>query len=168
MKKILFFALVFVMLMSLVVTSFADGSQTTDSGATIDISATYKEGTAAEDVISVDISWGAMEFEYSEGSEGVWDPATHQYTGATENSWSASGNEIAIANHSNVGVKATFTYTEEVETVSGTFSDNALTLATAVGTARDAAPSGSVTLTLGGSLNTAGKVGKVTVTIAKH
>ena len=43
-------------------------------------------------------------------------------------------------------------------------------LATAVGTARDAAPSGSVALTLGGSLTaeTAGKVGTVTVSVSKQ
>ena len=171
MKRILFLALVITLMMSLSVTVFAENSVTSDSGTTIDISATFKAGSTAEDVISVDIAWGAMEFEFSEGVDGVWDPSTHQYTGATESSWSASGNEITITNHSNVAIEATFTYTGEVETVYGIFTnDGALTLATAVGTARDAAPSGSVALTLGGSLTaeTAGKVGTVSVTIAKQ
>ena len=112
-----------------------------------------------------------MEFEFSEGVDGVWDPTTHQYTGAAESSWSSSGNEITVTNHSNVAIKATFTYTGEVETVYGTFTnDGVLALATAVGTARDAAPSGSVALTLGGSLTaeTAGKVGTVTVSVSKQ
>ena len=169
MKRILFLALVITLMMSLPVTVFAENSVTSDSGTTIDISATFKAGSTAEDVISVDIAWGAMEFEFSEGVDGVWDPTTHQYAGATESSWSASGNEITITNHSNVGIRAAFSYTAAVQTVSGTFSGNALTLATAVGTARDAAPSGSVALTLGGSLTaeTAGKVGTVTISIEK-
>ena len=79
-------------------------------------------------------------------------------------------NYITVTNHSNVGVKAAFAYTKAVETVTGTFSGGgSLSLATAVGTTRDAAPSGSVALTLGGTLTaeTAGKVGTVTVTIEK-
>ena len=161
MKKILSFVFILVLMMNLCVTAFAAESVTADKGtATIDISATYKASTTAEDVISVDISWGAMSFEYSEGA---------QYVGSAGSSWSASGNEITITNHSNVGIRAAFSYTAAVQTVSGTFSGNALTLATAVGTARDAAPSGSVALTLGGSLTaeTAGKVGTVTISIEK-
>ncbi|MBR3879735.1 MAG: hypothetical protein IKJ24_06430 [Clostridia bacterium] len=171
MKRILFLAFVITLMMSISVTVFAENSVTSDSGTTIDISATFKAGSTAEDVISVDIAWGAMEFEFSEGVDGVWDPSTHQYMGAAESSWSASGNEITVTNHSNVAIKATFTYTGEVETVYGTFTnDGVLALATAVGTARDAAPSDSVALTLGGSLtaDTAGKVGTVTITIAKQ
>ena len=83
MKRILFFALVITLMMSLPVTVFAENSVTSDSGTTIDISATFKAGSTAEDVISVDIAWGAMEFEFSEGVDGVWDPTTHQYAGAT-------------------------------------------------------------------------------------
>lgn len=170
MKKILSFVFILVLMMNLCTTAFAAESVTADKGtATIDISATYKAGTTAEDVISVDISWGAMSFEYSEGAQGRWNPDTHQYVGSAGSSWSASGNEITITNHSNVGIRAAFSYTAAVQTVSGTFSGNALTLATAVGTARDAAPSGSVALTLGGSLTaeTAGKVGTVTISIEK-
>ena len=59
MKKILSFVFILVLMMNLCVTAFAAESVTADKGtATIDISATYKAGTTAEDVISVDISWG--------------------------------------------------------------------------------------------------------------
>ena len=59
MKKILSFAFILVLMMNLCVTAFASESVTADKGtATIDISATYKASTTAEDVISVDISWG--------------------------------------------------------------------------------------------------------------
>ena len=171
MKKILSLVLILVLMMSLCVTAFAAESVTADNGtATIDISATYKAGAAADDVISVDIVWGAMSFEYTDGAEGAWDPATHTNSAKGEGSWTAGGNEITLTNHSNVGVKATFTYAEEVDTVTGAFSSNGqLSLATAVGTARDAAPSGSVALTLGGTLTaeTAGKVGTVSISIEK-
>ena len=172
MKKVLSLALILVLMTSLCITVLAAESVDSNNGsASIDISATYKEGSTAEDVISVDIAWGAMTFEYAEGAAGEWDPDTHAYVGAVESGWTASGNEITITNHSNVGVKATFTYAEEVNTVTGTFSNGGqLSLATAVGTTRDAAPSGSVALTLGGHLTaeTAGKVGMVTVTITKQ
>ena len=78
MKKILSFVFILVLMMNLCVTAFAAESVTADKGtATIDISATYKASTTAEDVISVDISWGAMSFEYSEGAQGRWNPDTH-------------------------------------------------------------------------------------------
>ena len=170
MKKILSIVLALCLMMSLSVTAMADGIVTADSTATIDISASYKAGPASGDVISVDIAWGAMAFEYTDGAEGAWDPATHTQGAKGAGSWSASGNEITLTNHSNVGVKAAFAYTKAVETVTGAFSGGgSLNLATAVGTTRDAAPSGSVALTLGGTLTaeTAGKVGTVTVTIEK-
>ena len=123
MKRILFLALVITLMMSLSVTVFAENSVTSDSGTTIDISATFKAGSTAEDVISVDIAWGAMEFEFSEGVDGVWDPTTHQYTGATESSWSSSGNEITVTNHSNVSVAVSMSITP----VDGTGVDVSLT-----------------------------------------
>ena len=48
MKKIFSLVLVFVMMMSFSVTAFAEGNVTTDSTATIDISASYKVGAAAD------------------------------------------------------------------------------------------------------------------------
>ena len=171
MKKVVSFVLVLAMVMCVSGTAFADGSFTTDSTAAIDISASYKAGSAASDVISVDIAWGSMDFEYTDAAEGVWNPATHTYTGASTGSWTSAGNEITLTNHSNVGVKAAFGYTRAVETVTGTFSDgDELILATAVGTAVEEAPSASVSLMLDGTLTaeTAGKVGQVTVSISKQ
>ena len=96
-------------------------------------------------------------------------PATHSTAAKGEGSWSASDNSITVTNHSNVGVKATFDYTEEVNTVTGSFSQNPLTLPTALGTTLADAPNGSSNLNLGGTLESThtGKVGTVTVTITK-
>ena len=175
MKKILSLILALAMVMSLSVTAFAaDTSSKTGIGnggtATIDIAATYQEGSAADDVISVDVSWGSMTFQYTDGAEGKWDPATHTNAAKGDGTWTASDNAITVTNHSNTGIKATFTYAKAVDTVTGTFSQDSITLATAVGTVKDEAPSDSVTLTLGGTLTaeTAGKVGTVTVAIAKN
>ncbi len=59
--------------------------------------------------ISVNISWGAMEFEYNAGR---WDPDTHTYSGG----WTATaadGNDIAVQNNSNVAVGVQFKFAPE-------------------------------------------------------
>ena len=171
MKKILSLILALALVMSLSVTAFAaeDNGNGEGEAATIEISAIYKAGDAAAEIVSVDIAWGAMTFQYTDGADGQWDPATHTYGAKGKGSWSASDNAITLTNHSNTAVKATFTYNKEVETVTGTFSNNGvLELATADGTTKENAPSGSVTLTLDGTMTAeqAGKVGTVTISIA--
>lgn len=173
MKKILSLILALALVMSLSVTAFAAEDKGNGEGeaATINISAAYKAGTAADDVVSVDISWGAMTFEYTDGADGKWDPATHSYGEKGNGTWSASDNAIEVTNHSNVGIKATFTYNKAVETVTGTFSNEGIiTLASAVDTTVENAPSGSVTLTLGGTMTAAdaGQVGTVVINIAQN
>lgn len=169
MKKILSLILALALVMSLSVTAFAaeDKNNSEGEAAKIEISAIYKEGTAADEVVSVDISWGAMTFTYTDGADGKWDPATHTYGAKGNGTWSASDNAITVTNHSNTGIKASFTYTKAVETVTGTFSATELTLATAEGTTKENAPAGSVTLELSGTMTAenAGKVGTVTISI---
>ena len=168
MKKIFAILLTVAMLATMSVTAFAATNEGGDT--TIDISATFKAGSAAADVVSVDIEWGTMTFEYVEGSEGTWNPKTHEHDGSTEAKWSQSGNSITLTNHSDVGVKATFTYEKAVDSVTGTFDQNEFALATAEGTTFENAPKDTVTLTLGGTLTAedAGKVGTVTISIAEN
>ena len=173
MKKILSLILALALIMSLSVTAFAaeDNGNGEGEAATIEISAIYKAGDAAKEIVSVDIAWGAMTFEYTDGADGQWDPATHTYGAKGKGSWSASDNAIEVTNHSNVGIKATFTYNKAVETVTGTFSnEGVITLASAVNTTVENAPSGSVTLTLGGTMTAAdaGQVGTVVINIAQN
>lgn len=66
-------------------------------------------------VYKVDISWGAMIFEYSMDQE--WDPDLHMYSEGAFNSWRPTGfdgvnNRIRAINHSNGGVKLNLAITE--------------------------------------------------------
>lgn len=72
---------------------------------------TYQlEGEAAT-VYSVDVSWGSMEFTYTDGAVSkTWNPSTHQYTESVgEGSWSNQdgANEVTVTNRSNKALTAT-------------------------------------------------------------
>ena len=74
------------------------------------------------ETISVTISWGAMEFDYSAGR---WDPETHTYSGG----WSpeaADGNDLSVVNNSNVALEVGFSFTRETAfdayNLTGTFN----------------------------------------------
>jgi uncharacterized repeat protein (TIGR02543 family) len=68
----------------------------------------------------LDISWGAMTFEYSKGAE--WDPDAHEYTSVAINNWLPTGldgtnNLITVSNHSNGDLKVTFNITPQTGSV---------------------------------------------------
>lgn len=94
----------------------ADGTDTST-----DISIWAKVVEHGDIVYKVDISWGAMKFEFN-NQAGKWDPDQHTYV-ATEGrvgaEWTEEGfidginNEIIVENHSNWAVDAKFTYTHE-------------------------------------------------------
>ena len=142
----------------------------------IEISGTYTPGTTADETISVDVAWDAMDFTYSAPSEGAWDPATHTYVGATEGGWSDNTPAITVTNHSNVAVNATLGFTANVTGVVGTFTeasgtenDNILNLATAEGTTLENAPTATANFGISGAAIDADKtLGTITVTIAKN
>ena len=140
----------------------------------IEISGTYTPGTADE-IISVDVAWEAMDFTYTGPSQGTWNPVTHTYEGATKGGWSNNTPAITVTNHSNVAVNATLSFTANVTgvvdtftEVSGTENDNILELATAEGTAVADAPTASAKFGISGAAIDANKaLGTITVTIAK-
>lgn len=132
MKKLFTILLAVAMLASMSVTAFAaDDTVTTDGGSKdISVNAKYVDGVSTPDVISADIEWGAMEFTYSVGGVKVWDAQNHQYTVTdATGGWSENGNTVKVTNHSNVDVKATFTYAPESgNTLTGAFTyDNSKT-----------------------------------------
>ena len=140
----------------------------------IEISGTYTPGTADE-IISVDVAWEAMDFTYTGASQGTWNPVTHAYEGAIDGGWSDNTPAITVTNHSNVAVNATLSFTANVTGVVGTFTevsgtenDNILELATAEGTAVADAPTASANFGISGAAIDADKaLGTITVTIAK-
>ena len=141
----------------------------------IEISGTYTPGAAADEIISADIAWDAMDFTYTAPSQGTWNPANHTYEGATEGGWSNNTPAITVTNHSNVAVNATLGFTANVTGVVGTFTeasgtenDNVLELATAEGTEVANAPTATANFGISGAAIDANKaLGTITVTIAK-
>ena len=172
MKKILSVIFALVVALSLSVTAFAatnDGSSPTE----ITVNGTYTPGTAADEKISVDIVWEAMDFTYTGASQGTWNSATHAYEGATEGGWSDNNPAITVKNHSNADIYATLDFTTDVTGIVGTFTeasgtanDNILELATAVGTEVANAPTATANFGISGAAIDADKtLGTITVTI---
>ena len=162
------------MALSLSVTAFAatnDGTQDTE----ITVNGTYTPGTTADEIISADIAWDAMDFTYTGASQGTWNPVTHAYEGAIEGGWSDNTPAITVTNHSNVAINATLDFTPAVDGVVGTFTeesgtenDNILELATAEGTTLENAPTATANFGISGAAIDADKtLGTITVTIAK-
>ena len=148
--------------------------RTTDTDVReIIVTGVYQAGKAADEKISVDIVWDAMEFTYAAPSQGTWNPAAHAYEGATEGGWSDNTRTITVTNHSNVAVNATLAFTAAVDGVvgafteaSGTENDNILNLATAVGTTVENAPTATANFGISGTAIDANqKLGTITVTI---
>lgn len=174
MKKVLTIILSLALLSMASVTAFAASPITSVGGSdSADVKGTYVAGGTATTVYSVDIAWGSMEFNYTDASQGTWNPETHQYDGAALAEWScaADANKIEVTNHSNAAVKAQFSYAPAMgySGINGAFSNGTLNLGTAVGTEVTSAPSDSVTLSLTGELSsgtsTSTTIGTVTVTL---
>ena len=141
----------------------------------ITVNGSFVPGTAADEIISVDVAWEAMDFTYTGASQGTWNPANHTYEGAIEGGWSDNTPAITVTNHSNVAVNATLGFTANVTGVVGTFTeasgtanDNVLELATAEGTEVANAPTATANFGISGAAIDASKaLGTITVAIAK-
>ena len=178
MKKLITVILAAAMLCTMSLTAFAATVTTGTGSDSADVKGTYQAGTPGSTVYRVDISWGAMEFTYTDGAAGVWDPETHAYGTAGSGSWSSTTNAVTVTNHSNAAVTATLSYAPEASysaisgsfaETSGTANDGILTLATAEGTTAANPPSATATLNLTGALasgTTNTKIGTVTVTLS--
>ncbi|MBE6530666.1 MAG: hypothetical protein E7679_01050 [Ruminococcaceae bacterium] len=141
---------------------------------TLPVKANYSVGEIAPDTYSVDLSFGSMEFTYEANLNSNWNADSHQYE-AGEGAWVCEGgtNKISVTNHSNVGIKAAFSYAQEsgYTNINGSFgSKSAFTLDSAVGTIYENAPTDSTYLTLSGEYSGNEEfvqVGSVTITISK-
>ena len=169
MKKLLTSILALTLVSSMSITAFAatnDGTADTN----IDVNGKYQAGTPTAEVISVDIAWDAMDFTYTAPSKGTWNTATHQYENAVAGGWAATSGtdpKITLTNHSNIGVKANFDFTSEVDGLNGSFTNDTLTLATAEGTELIDAPKGETFFSVSGSaIDKDEALGTITVTVA--
>ena len=76
---------------------------------------------AKSTVISVDVTWGSMQFTYNVGD---WDPDTHQYEGG----WTCDEdeNKITVTNNSNIAIDVTCEYAkaQDYDWISGSFTVN--------------------------------------------
>ncbi|MBE7000703.1 MAG: hypothetical protein E7428_11040 [Ruminococcaceae bacterium] len=68
------------------------------------------EGTQ-EKIISVDIAWDPMEFEYKEVADLNWSTENHTYSNPQADDWMPTTNTIRLGNHSNIPIGVTFAYT---------------------------------------------------------
>lgn len=116
---------------------------------------TYVPGQKADTVYNVNIEWGAMDFTYTAGDEGTWNPETHEYEGATEGTWTSEGNEVTVTNHSNAPVGVKVYFKEEVrpfQGITGTVTNSEYQLESAVGKSVEKADSRTSALTLSGEM----------------
>ena len=173
MKKLLTGILTLALAAAMSVPAFAANSATNNgtAGTDITINGKFLAGSAAADVISVDIAWDEMSFTYTEGGKGTWNPESHAYDGATVGGWTATNGtnpKITVTNHSNVDVQASFAFNGAIEGLIGSFTKNVLVLDTAENTARDNAPTGETAFSVDGTAIDADKsLGTITVTVAK-
>ena len=153
-----------------------DSAGGTDSHA---VYGTYQPEGAVATVYSVAVSWGSMEFTYTDGAVSKkWNPSTHQYTESVgEGSWSNQdgANKVTVTNRSNKALTATveaatsdsYAGTAKVDKASLSLADASTGATTTVaGTASTA----STTISLSGALTdknaNKAKIGSVTVKIA--
>lgn len=105
------------------------GTDTTPvfTGKTVYYNAGTNRYSNNPEFITVNITWGALEYTYTDGSEGTWNPKTHSFENATEAGWAPNaegGDKIIVTSESNVAVKVDFDYTNAGGvTVKGTFTD---------------------------------------------
>lgn len=177
MKKIGTILLTLALLSMVSATALAASPVTVMGGSdSAQVKGTYAAGGAAATVYSVDVTWGSMEFTYTDASAGTWNPETHQYDDVVAAKWSceADANKLSVANHSNAAVTVQLSYAAATgyDAIVGTFSDARLQLPSAVGTDPLHAPAGSATLSLSGALSsemtTSTKIGTVTVTLVNE
>ncbi len=72
--------------------------------------------------ISVDITWSALDFTYSDGA---WNPENHTYEGGDWSTKTPDDNKIRVENKGETDVTVTFSYSQKNSAVSGSFADNA-------------------------------------------
>ena len=177
MRKVLIVFVLLLLVFSFNLSAIAASGAVSGAGTgdtNIDINAKYSNLVQKSSNVSVDISWGAMEFTYTVSGTQDWDPDEHKYTDNTTAVWTASGNDIVVVNHSNKAIEATLSFESAVNGINGTFTessgtanDGVLSLPAAENTVVSSAPSATALFNItSGSITADGKIGTITVSIA--
>lgn len=116
MKRSLSVLLVALMVFSFTATVCA--AENSGGSSTINVAGEYSVASTGE-VVSVDVGWEEMSFQYTEG-EKKWDFGTYSYIGGENGGWSDNKPGITMTNHSNVDVVAELSFTPSAS-VTGTF-----------------------------------------------
>lgn len=93
--------------------------QTTESRVTIndEITIAYVPASEEPEIVNVDVTWGAMEFVYTDG---VWNTEKHIYEGA---GWTDNGTGyVTVKNSGTVETSARFFYITDRTDISGVFN----------------------------------------------
>ena len=96
-------------------------------------------------VYDYDITWGDMNFIYTDVENYEFNSSTNEYDKVLSGSWESSSNSIEILNNSSLSINVTLSYVSDENNITGGFSVNNFELS------KD--ESKTVSLTLSGSLN---------------
>ena len=153
MKKIVAFIVTLILVVSMCVTVYANTIGT--GSQEIDVEGRYQDNTVDSTVYSVDVTWGTMQFTYTESGTMTWNPADHTYSDNIYAGWTADGNTVTVTNHSNAAVTASFSFNalSNYDTISGSFDIPSDTLDSGVGNDYESADTVTATLTLTGTLD---------------
>lgn len=180
MKRILKRGICAVCMVSLGAVSLtAASAQTLELGESTSISlqGIYEPLEEGETVYSVSIVWEEMEYTYSEGARGNWNPETHAYDNSVSSGWDweDESNKITIMNHSNAAVDAVLLGATNGNVTGGFYTEtkggeeleeNTVHLDSAVGTAVEIPPTEEVYYQItGGEIQDSGAIGSIIITL---
>lgn len=125
MKKIALIAICLLLAAAMSLPALAQSSDTVTEESTyrIPVNGTSEPGQQRTDVISVDITWDAMAFSFTEQSAGTWDPVNHKYVGvvtADQAGWSKDRKQIKVVSNSNIPVVSALQFEKAQGVPSGT------------------------------------------------
>ena len=112
MKKTICTVMAIAMLASVSTTAFATTIETATGSDSADVKGKYVSAVL-EDVYSVDVTWGAMEFDYYEGGQ-KWNTESHKWEADPDDParWTVNNNSntVTLANNSSKAVNASFAF----------------------------------------------------------
>lgn len=185
MKKLTMIAITCLMVLGLSRTVFADDALLNPGSANVPVKVSVDTDPTATKY-RVDITWNSLSFVYRFGTEGAWNPSTHNYDSPGTDGWVVGANRlstangtITVTNHSNneINVSATLNRIQDtMNTVTLTIDNDAATprnvASAAIGDSLgdpSKAPSTSYQVTVGGVPNTDSvsdvTVANVTITV---